>query len=213
MPTLKLIAISDIHGRRRVLDWLPKVASSTDLLIVAGDVAEWGDEAYFHEFYKALTDHHLKVLFVPGNHDPMLELNSSDVINLHGRSIDLDGSIFAGIGGSNPTPFNTPFEIGDAEADAILSRLPNKIDVFISHASPHNTKCDRSYRGEHIGSQPVRRFLEKVGPHLVVSGHVHESRNIDSVGPTLIVNPGPALNGYYTIISLGNKIDIELLRA
>ncbi|MGQ9468288.1 MAG: metallophosphoesterase family protein [Nitrososphaerales archaeon] len=120
--------------------------------------------------------------------------------------------IFCGIGGLNPTPFNTPFELDDDRAYELLLRLPNRIDVLISHASPYGTKCDRSYKGNHIGSKPVRSFIEKVKPKVVISGHVHEARSMDVLGETLIVNPGPAMNGFYAIIFINGKPKADLLQ-
>lgn len=90
--------------------------------------------------------------------------------------------------------------------------MPNQIDVFISHASPHGTKCDRSFRGNHIGSKPIRSFIEKAKPRVIISGHVHEARSIDVLGDTLSVNPGPALNGFHAIISINGKPRADLLQ-
>jgi len=209
---MKLLAITDVHGRTQVLKWVIELSKDFDLLVIAGDVAEWGDEKLFRNFYKSLSDNNIKTLFVPGNHDPILELSLDKVSNLHGRSINLGGLIFCGIGGSNPTPFNTPFELDDDRAYELLSRLPNQIDVLISHASPYGTKCDRSYGGNHIGSKPIRSFIEKAKPKVVISGHVHEARSMDILGDTLIVNPGPAMNGFYTIISINGKPRADLLQ-
>lgn len=209
---MELLAITDVHGRTQVSKWIIELSKDFDLLAIAGDVAEWGDEKFFRNFYKYLSDNNIKTLFVPGNHDPILELSLDKISNLHGRSINFDDLTFCGIGGSNPTPFNTPFELDDDRAYELLFRLPDKIDVLISHASPYGTKCDRSYRGDHIGSKPVRSFIDKAKPKVVISGHVHEARSIDFLGDTLIVNPGPAMNGFYAIISINGKPKADLLQ-
>lgn len=209
---MKLLAIADVHGNSQVIKWVIELCKDFGLLAVAGDAAEWGDVEFFRDFYKSLSDNNIETLFVPGNHDPVLELDIEKVVNLHGKSTNFDGLIFCGIGGSSPTPFNTPFELGNDQACELLSRFPDKIDVLISHASPYGTKCDRSYRGNHIGSKPVRSFIEKTKPKVVVSGHVHEARNIDVLGDTLIVNPGPAMNGFYAVISINGKPKADLLQ-
>ncbi|MCP8317688.1 MAG: metallophosphoesterase [archaeon] len=209
---MKFLAITDVHGRTQVLKWLIELSKDFDLLAVAGDVTEWGDENFFRNFYKLISDNDIMTLFVPGNHDPILELNLPKISNLHGESTNFNGLIFCGIGGSNPTPFSTPFELDDDQAYKLLFRLPNQIDVLISHSSPYGTKCDRSYKGHHIGSKPVRSFIEKVKPKVVISGHVHEARSMDVLGDTLIVNPGPAMNGFYAIISINGKPRADLLQ-
>ncbi|MEM3078484.1 MAG: metallophosphoesterase [Nitrososphaerales archaeon] len=209
---MKLLAITDIHGKTQVLKWLIELAKNFDLLIIAGDVTDWGDEEFFRSFYKTLSDNNITTLFVPGNHDPCYESTLPKILNLHGESTTFNGLTFCGIGGSNPTPFNTPFELKDDQVVELLSRFPERVDILISHASPYGTKCDRTYRGNHIGSKPIRSFIEKVKPKVVISGHVHEARCIDVLGDTLIVNPGPAMNGFYAIISMDGKPRADLLQ-
>jgi Icc-related predicted phosphoesterase len=214
---MKLIAITDVHGRNHVLKWLVDLAKDFALLVIAGDVSDWGDKEFFRNFYKTLSDKSIMTFFVPGNHDPCNESFPNNesfpkIVNLHGKLTTFNGLIFLGIGGSNITPFKTPFELKDDQAFELLSKFSNQIDVLISHASPFGTKCDRTYRGNHIGSKPVRSFIEKVKPKVVISGHVHEARGIDFLGDTLIVNPGPAMNGFYAIISINGKPRADLLQ-
>ncbi len=209
---MKLLAITDVHGKTQVLKWLTELAKNLDLLVIAGDVTDWGDKEFFRGFYKTLSDNNITTLFVPGNHDPYHESTFPKMLNLHGESTTFNGLIFCGIGGSNPTPFNTPFELRDDQATELLSRFPERVDVLVSHASPYGTKCDRTYRGNHIGSKPVRSFIEKVKPKVVISGHVHEARGVDVLRDTLIVNPGPAMNGFYAIISVNGKPRADLLQ-
>ncbi|MEM3437813.1 MAG: metallophosphoesterase [Nitrososphaerales archaeon] len=210
---MNLLAITDIHGRNHVLKWLIKLAKDFELLAIAGDVTDWGDEEFFRNFYRTLSDNNITTFFVPGNHDPCDELTFPKITNLHGELKTFNGLIFCGIGGSNPTPFNTPFELKDDQAIKLLSKFSNRVDVLISHASPYGTKCDRTYKGNHIGSKPVRNFIEKVRPKVVISGHVHEARSMDILGETLIINPGPAMNGFYAIISINGKPKVDLLQA
>lgn len=210
---MKLLAISDVHGNGDVLKWLTELGRFADLLIIAGDVADWGDIKFFRNFYKVISEKGLRTFFVPGNHDPDYELSLPKISNLHGNAVDFDGLTFCGIGGSNPTPFNTPFELDDSQAEEIISRLPNKVDVLVSHTSPYNTRCDRSYGGDHIGSKPVRRFIEKTKPKVVICGHVHEGRSTDSLWDTLIVNPGPAMSGFYVTVFFDGRTKVDLLQA
>jgi Icc-related predicted phosphoesterase len=113
---MKLLAKTDVHGRTQVLKWVIELSKDFDLLVIAGDVMEWGDERFFRNFYKSLSGDTIETLFVLGNHDPILELTRDKISNLHGRSINFGGLIFCGIGGSNPTPLNTPFELDDDRA-------------------------------------------------------------------------------------------------
>lgn len=75
--------------------------------------------------------------------------------------------------------------------------------IHLFHASPYNTPLDwTTPRGrydylplsDHVGSVEIRRFIERVQPYLVLSGHCHESvvtgdYKVD-LGETCCVNPG-----------------------
>jgi len=43
----------------------------------------------------------------------------------------------------------------------------------------------------HVGSESVRKIIEEYQPILCACGHIHESRCIDKIGETIIVNPSP----------------------
>ena len=45
---------------------------------------------------------------------------------------------------------------------------------------------------DHVGSPSVRGLVEDREPVLGLFGHIHESKGIDSIGRTPIVNPGSA---------------------
>jgi uncharacterized protein len=65
---------------------------------------------------------------------------------------------------------------------------------------------------QHVGSAALRAFIERTQPALVISGHVHEARGTDQIGPTIAVNCGPAVKGFYAIIELTDKVNVELRR-
>ncbi len=50
----------------------------------------------------------------------------------------------------------------------------------------------------------MRKLIEDIKPLVVLCGHVHESRGIDKLGSTVIVNPGPLASGYYAIVSVSD---------
>jgi len=113
-----------------------------------------------------------------------------------------------GLGGSGPTPFNGPFEMSDDDARAELAKLGH-VDILVSHSPPLRTKCDCARSG-HIGSLPVREYVEREGPSIVLSGHVHEGRSVDHLGGSTIVNPGPLMAGNYAELLLDGIISVEL---
>ncbi|WP_252901414.1 metallophosphoesterase family protein [Vulcanisaeta sp. JCM 14467] len=76
--------------------------------------------------------------------------------------------------------------------------------MLVSHYPPYGTNVDKAWNGEHIGSKSVRKLIEDIKPLVVLCGHVHESRGIDKLGSTVIVNPGPLASGYYAIVSVSD---------
>lgn len=120
----------------------------------------------------------------------------------------LGDRVIGGLGGSNITPFGTPFELDDAEAAAMLSSL-GPLDILVSHCPPFGTRCDLTDSGRHIGSEAVRRYVSSSPPKLVLCGHVHESSAQDSLGGAKIANPGPLMAGKYAVVEISETIGVE----
>ena len=85
--------------------------------------------------------------------------------------------------------------------------------VVLSHAPPRDGKLDRTFFGRHVGSRALREFIERAQPALVVCGHIHEGRGIDTIGPTTVVNCGPAAAGDYAVVEIGDEVRVELCQA
>jgi Icc-related predicted phosphoesterase len=96
----------------------------------------------------------------------------------------------------------------------------NKINVFISHNSPLNTKIDiikhGPQKGKHYGSYLTKKIIKDLNPVLVICGHLHEYQKAIRIGKTLIVNPGASVEGKATIINFPEnkkyKIKIKFLK-
>ena len=56
-----------------------------------------------------------------------------------------------------------------------------------------------------MGSTAVREFIEEVQPDVCVCGHIHESRGVDRIGRTVVVNPGTLLSGGYVVVRLAGE--------
>jgi hypothetical protein len=148
------------------------------------------------------------VFFVHGNWDAPDTALPDGAVPLHGRTGMLGKYSIGGLGGSAPTPFNAPFEMGDDAARDVLGRLGH-VDILVSHSPPLRTKCDLARSG-HIGSLPVREYVQREKPSIVLSGHVHEGRAVDRLGQTTVVNPGPLMEGDYAELRLDGIISVEL---
>ena len=81
--------------------------------------------------------------------------------------------------------------------------------IFVTHQPPYGL-VDEVPVGKHIGSRGIREAMELAKAPIVISGHVHEARGYIFVESTLVVNPGPAKDGYAAIIDLNTR-KVEML--
>ena len=215
---MKIVSISDVHMATRNLARMTEVWRDTDLAIVAGDLTNFGG---IDDARKVLDDVRAcckNVLAVPGNLDqpetfPFFEREG---IALHGKGMVIDGVGFFGCGGSNLTPFKTPSEFTEDEIYAALEQGYSEVRevrplVMVCHTPPLATKCDRIVSGKAVGSPAARRFIEEHQPEVCISGHIHESAAVDSIGKTAVLNAGPFKGGGYIVVDIsGTNVDARL---
>ncbi len=224
---MKVLAISDIHGNfyrlGKLVESLKK--KSFDLIIIVGDLTNFGSMNEAKEVLDIISKINHKALFyVPGNCDPRELLTRAvptyETSWLHGRIVIHENLILAGIGGSNPSPFNTPSELTEEEIQRLLLRISKSWKdlrgsrLLLSHTPPYGTLLDVTYYGDHVGSKALRSFLEHEDVRLCICGHIHEARGIDRLNETLLLNPGSLEKGFYAIIEIkeGGKITANLRR-
>ncbi|NIQ33038.1 MAG: YfcE family phosphodiesterase [Nitrososphaeria archaeon] len=148
-----------------------------------------------------------KTVFVPGNCDPaeLLDMEVDGALNLHGKRTAWRNHDLIGIGGSNPTPFQSLIAFSEKEIQRILSGLKASSNSFIlSQVPPYGTRLDRVFLGRHVGSRALTKFIGEYNPLTAVVGHVHEGRGEQMLGSTVIVNPGPGARGFYGLMELGS---------
>jgi Icc-related predicted phosphoesterase len=208
-----VLLLADLHGNYENLDLFLDL--NPEGVFIAGDITDMGPADSAGELLEQID---VPTFAVPGNCDPpeMIEfLERSDSVCVHSGCFSMGRISISGVGGSNPTPFNTPFELADEQIDAILAAvLPRREDrvhnVLITHAPPYGIlDCTG---GSHVGSRGVRKHLSAFD--LVCCGHIHEDRGVADVEGTKVVNPGMASKGECALIRFGDEpkeITIELL--
>lgn len=204
-----LLCLSDIHGEGEHLRSILSTAGAFEAIALAGDLTHLGGRGEAERILEPIMEAGKPVVAVPGNMDrrDVLPLLEEMGISIHGRSIVLGNCGFFGLGGSNPSPFGTPFEVKPADAQDLLRKGYEPIrgmtlKVLVSHAPPKATKLDRSFAGMHVGSDEVRKFLTENAVDLCLCGHIHEAAGEDAVCRTHCVNIGPWKSGRYALISL-----------
>jgi len=213
---MRLLCVSDIHGRMANVGKLVSHNPSCDVVVVAGDVTNFGIKREAEGILDALATIADDLVAVPGNCDPPAV---SHYLAESGYGINSDGRIlggvgFFGVGGSNITPFNTPLEHSEDTLQGILAKgyesvKDSNFKVLVSHAPPYTTNLDLASRGEHVGSRSVRHFLDQNHVDLVVTGHIHEAKGEDELGATKMLNPGPLHMGYATVNLGDGDLEVE----
>lgn len=187
---LRVLAAADLHGDKSLARKLAKRAkkAEVDLVILAGDLHGAVEGIDVVEPFKKENQ---KVVFVPGNWDFDVEIE--DVKKKHGvKNLDEHYLTYnevgiAGIGNPN-------FELHFDESDAFrkikkdFDRMKHKRKILVSHLHAAGTRAD--YFG-FPGSDALRKSIEKFGPDVFVSAHIHEAEGIEEkLGKTKVFHVG-----------------------
>jgi Icc-related predicted phosphoesterase len=209
---MKILALSDLHGDFSKVQALLEHSGEIDGVLISGDITHFGPDENALELIDMFD---VPVLAIPGNCDPpgVLEvLDSSGAINLHKECYSLGDACFMGLGGSNSTPFNSPFELTDEDMekaiDDMLISCSGIRNILLSHAPPFGY-VDELPVG-HVGSHAIAKFIAHFD--LIVCGHIHEARGTVMSGNTTIVNVGEASQGCGAVIILNDNISVELIK-
>jgi Icc-related predicted phosphoesterase len=216
---MKILAISDPHGNYSKINEIVERAGDFDLVVIVGDITNFGPDEKVEELMEMFDK---PVLAIPGNCDQksiLKALDASKAINLHGKAEQIGKIRFIGLGGSNPTPFNTPFELPEEEIEKVLEGMvcsaENTRDcgpiVLLTHAPPHGARDELPFG--HVGSKAIRKFVDRVD--LIVCGHIHEAKGTEKIGKTVVVNPGEACKGSCALITIeeseNKPIEVEFV--
>ena len=208
-----VLLIADLHGEFGKIDSFLELAP--EAVFIAGDITNMGPVDAVDEVLSRID---VPCFAVPGNCDPreiIDTLEHSDTVCMHGAKINLGTMTIVGVGGSNPTPFNTPFEMTDKQIDDLLKKAMGTMErtvhnVLLCHAPPYGS-LDKP-AGEHVGSKSIQRHMKAFD--LVCCAHIHEQRGVVDIGGTKVINPGAAMMGYCAMLHFGTEpkdIRVELL--
>jgi Icc-related predicted phosphoesterase len=167
-----------------------------------------------------LADSGQRVIFTPGNDDEWAVddvLRESTFVEAPEGTITRIGDRheMLSLGWSNPTPWDTPRECSEEELAEKIGALADQIEdmenaIFNIHVPPFGTGLDnapeleeganRVKRGgsimKPVGSTAVRDAILQYQPLLSLHGHIHESRGVQRLGKTVVINPGSAYSDW-----------------
>lgn len=194
---MRLLVFSDIHTDTTSLQKL--MDTDADYYFAAGDLVNWAKG--FDKVGPILEKRADRMYVIPGNHESHEDISRLcaryGLHDFHGQKLEIDGYTIAGLGYSNPTPFNTPGEYSEAEMAERLSPFSSISPlVMVCHCPPLGTTLDRAGEKQHFGSKAVRDFIERAQPEYFFCGHIHEAAGVsEQLGGTFAVNVGK--KGYW----------------
>ncbi|MCL2606964.1 MAG: metallophosphoesterase family protein [Methanomassiliicoccaceae archaeon] len=209
---MRSIIISDIHAKMSTAELVNDAAAAhnADNIMILGDITNFGLADVAVDYISSLKR---TVYAVPGNCDPrdLPSRISGVAVDMHGKTVTVGDIKIVGLGGSNPTVFNTPFEISEDDILRSLDPICEGVTILMVHA-PAFGYLDMIPSGVRVGSESVRRIVDRHKPKVVLSGHIHEARGTEYHDGTLFLNPGAAKDGYAALLVMENgKADAELI--
>jgi Icc-related predicted phosphoesterase len=214
---MKIAFLVDVHDRFEAVPDAMREIGAVDLLIIGGDITTGGtpaEAARAIERWRSLAP---RLLALAGNMDsPAIDARLAELgVALDGRGLDFGDIGVFGVSAAPKSPLHTPYELSDEELERRIQAgfaavKHRRVTIFCPHAPPRDTACDRLRSGEHVGSAVIRAFVERHQPDLVLCGHIHESRAVDEIGKSRVVNPGPAAAGHYAVVEVTGTVTVSL---
>lgn len=206
---MRLLAVTDLHYRLPLLDWLLTAASAADVVAISGDLLDIATpvphdtQALVVTSYLERLAERTTVLVSSGNHDldgpgPTGEQTASWMSGLAAAGVVADGtSIDRGDLRLTVAPWwdgpVTRAQVADQLAAASVGRPRRWLWVY--HSPPAGTRlCFDGRRS--FPDEALAGWVDEHQPDVVLCGHIHQAPWVDGggwydrIGATLVVNVG-----------------------
>lgn len=214
---MRLIAVTDLHGRLEVFQQILDHAGPADAVLLGGDITNFGSPIDVDRIVERAQQHLGSVLAVAGNCDSA-EIDGrlqQRGVALHGRGVRWGPVGIHGLSAIPPWKRGmyqlTEDELAAALESGYAALNGAEQHVLLAHVPPRGLRVDRTFFWKHAGSTALRTFIDRTHPALVFCGHIHEGRGIEPLGRTTVVNCGLAARGQYALAELhGDAWHVEL---
>ena len=177
-------------------------------------------------------DPSVRCIITPGNDDPLdidAVLRAADrLVECPERELcEVGPVVLASLGDVTPTPWNTEREFSEEQLAERIAAMMDAVPpgqpltwIVNFHCPPFGSGLDVApeldatlkpvIRGGRpsfvpVGSRAVREAIKRYRPVVGLHGHIHESRAVQKIGPTLCINPG---SDYTADLLRGVVVDI-----
>jgi len=188
---MNILAFTDSHFDEHVDQKLIDKAKNADVVVCAGDFSNFGRN--IDQIIKDFLKFEKPVLIIPGNHEEGEDFQRfnkhKNLKFIHKKGIVFGDYLFVGYGGGG---FSERYRGLEAMIPKIKLKKKDRKIILVTHAPVYGTSTDYIDWAGHVGSKSAVKFIKELKPMLVICGHIEEnSGQIDNIGKTLIVNPGP----------------------
>lgn len=199
---MEITFISDTHHLVRDDEdraFMTSMLPGGPILVHSGDVSARGTEweiRKFLEWFSSLPYAH-KIL-ISGNHDFFFEIAKPEEVKaliaeypgityLNDSGVIIEGIKFWG---SPVTPYfhNWAFNRYDHEIEEHWNKIPNTIDVLITHGPPKGILDLTTYTSENVGCPKLLNRIKQIKPRVHAFGHIHEGRGMHEEDGTTFIN-------------------------
>ena len=199
---MRIAATADLHfspqSYDRIREPLARVRDEADVLVIAGDLTNYGKPEEMHSLLNALVRLRVPIVAVLGNHDyesgqeqELIRLMTTEGIKvLDGSSYERDGIGFAGTKGFGRGVLTA---FGEKEVKAFvqasvdetmkleraLSMLRSEKTVVVTHYAPvvDTVKGEPTEIWPYLGSSRLAEVIDRHGATLAVHGHAHHGQS------------------------------------
>jgi Icc-related predicted phosphoesterase len=210
---MKIACVSDLHGH------LPPIPDC-DLLIIAGDIVPLSVQrdmnkccgwlnGSFRNWVEDIFNRGIVICGIAGNHDILFQhtpnLLPRDLLwhYIQDNLVECKGLKIWGSPWQLNFGYGWAFNASEEELRQKYNRIPNDVDVIISHGPPYGygdtvieyvNSWQPKNLGEivevenHVGSKILLETINRANPKLVVTGHCHEGYGVYQAGKTTVVN-------------------------
>ena len=171
---MKILHISDTHGKHQILKDLP----NADVIVHTGDITEEGTEEEVKDFIEWFGNLPYKhKIFIAGNHDDCLyganiEGLPDNVHYLCNDGITIDGIKFYGV------PMFLHDDL-DGNMSELFGRIPDDTDVLLTHQPPLGILDEQD--GINYGDYTLFKRVMDVRPKCHLFGHLHHTEKTQEV--------------------------------